>query len=176
MSAPNAYLQLLEAFDQLPSIGPKAAERISNYLVRSQSITQLQQALSQAQTLTLCTHCQAFTDVQQCTNCQRAMAHNTPELLVVESFWQQRQAINAGFHGIVFVLHGLLSPIAGVGPQELQLPKLLALVEQHNFAAITLALTNNAEGQTTQQYIQTLLGDAYLPQCLTFEQWQAKNL
>lgn len=174
MTAPSAYQQLLEAFDRLPGIGPNAAERISNYLIRSQAIAELQEVLNQAQSLQLCSQCQTFSEAELCLQCQQAAALTRPELLVVESFQQQQQASKQGFTGVVFVLHGLLSPIAGIGPQELKLSKLVALVEQHNFSAITLALTKNAEGQTTQQYIQILLGDAYQPQCLSFEQWLAK--
>lgn len=175
MSVPSAYQQLVDALDQLPSIGPNAAERISDYLVRSQSIAKLQEALTLAQSLKLCECCQTFTDGELCQQCQQVLASEpSQKLLVVESFQHYQQAIKQGFNGIVFVLHGLLSPIAGIGPKELNLAKLQALVVQQSFSDITLALANSAEGRTTQQYLQTLLSSAAAVHCLSFEQWQAK--
>lgn len=174
MSSPRAYEELLNALDQLPSIGPNAAERIGNFLIRSQSITSLQEALTQAASLKLCERCQAFANAKFCDHCQQqqSLQETALHLLVVESYRQYQQALKQGFMGTIFVLHGLLSPIAGVGPKELNLNKLKDLAVQQQFLSITLALANSAEGRTTQQFIQALLNDSSCqPQCLSFEEW-----
>lgn len=176
MSLPRAYQGLVDAFDRLPGIGPNAAERIAQHLLKSGQLAQLQQALAQAQNeVQLCQQCQSFSLTSLCTHCAEASA-STNKLLVVAHLKQRQQALVQGYDGVVFVLHGLLSPLAGIGPKELGLDKLQALVQQQSCQELVLAFDNSAEGLATQQYIKALIGPEISCQAMPFEQWQAQSL
>lgn len=173
MSLPQAYQQLVSAFDALPGIGPQAAQRLAQHVLNQQAIPSLMQALQQAEAeLQQCAGCRSYSTEPYCARCQKWQQEQSPStLLVVETIgqWQQAQAL--GFDGLIFVLHGLLSPLAGRGPKQLGLDQLASLLTQQAVQKVTLALADSAEGKATGQFIQAISKLDIAFDCLSFEQW-----
>lgn len=177
MSLPKAYVQLVQALDQLPTVGPLAAERFAQHLLNTEQGAHLQRALNQALAeLKRCEHCQAYSQENCCELCADTERHQHG-VLVVASVAQQQQALAAGFAGQIFILHGLLSPLAGIGPKQLRLDKLKTLLTHTKAQSIILALEDSAEGRATRQFIQefTELSSKEV-QALSWENWLAKQL
>ena len=155
MSVPKAYQALVEALDRLPNIGPNAADRLAQHLLLTEQLSALQGALQKAQdTLQLCSSCRAISDIQGCFACAQA---KEPHLLVVASLEHQQQALQIGYKGQTFVLHGLLSPVQGRGPKQLGIASLQQLIIDNQFVSIVVALDCSVEGQATAHFLQQLL-------------------
>lgn len=168
MSLPAAYQQLVYALDQLPSVGPKAAARLAQFLLRNDNGELLLQALSKAkQEIQLCQNCQNFSAAPLCELCldnKRSSA-----LLVVSSVDELNDAEQAKWPGRYFVLHGLLSPVHGLGPKQLKLDVLAA--QMKGYDSITLALEGSAEGRASAQFISALAAQANIP--CHYQPWQS---
>ena len=157
MAVPAPYQQLLQAFDTLPGIGPRAAERLVQFVLAGEEGERLAQAISTAKReLTLCQHCFRYALTDPCQQCEGAPPAD--HLLVVEDTRTQRLAEEQG-HQQLFVLHGLLSPVAGIGPGQLNLPRLRQRVVAEGIQRLSLVLPPGVEADVTTQFIQDLLAD-----------------
>lgn len=168
---------LAAALDSLPGVGPRAAMRYARHLLARPAesdalVTALKGAVS---ALALCDTCRSYTVNSECAFCQHWQAQDEPgkACLVVEQPEHLQQAVDAGWTGTAFVLHGLLSPLEGQGPSQLGLDRLdNFLRSEQPPAALVIALDTGVEGRTTAHYLSTLAGRADIPcQAPGWEVW-----
>lgn len=158
--------RLIEALRQLPGIGQKSAQRIAFHLMRSpreQAEELAVAALGVKDQLRFCSTCNNITDLDPCRFCADT-ARNPAIVCVVEephnilAVEKSRQ-----FHGMYHVLGGAIAPLAGVGPEQLKIPSLLARLRavgadgEPVVREIIIATDPNAEGEATALYLARLL-------------------
>jgi recombination protein RecR len=152
--------RLIEAFARLPGIGPKTAQRLTFFLLRAPAEVseELAEALAQMKgSVIFCSTCFNITSEDPCNICQdprrdHALICVVEEPLDVLAFERTR-----GYRGLYHVLHGALSPIEGIGPDDLKIAPLLARVRDGSVGEVILATNPNVEGDTTAQYLLQLL-------------------
>jgi len=158
----NPIQELIQALQVLPGVGGKGAQRMTLQLLQRNrdGATRLSEALADAVTsIRECAACRTLTDQPVCDLCQDDQRERAL-LCVVESpadIWAIEQA--GGFRGYYFVLHGRLSPIDGVGPEELKLDLLLQRIQQLQPHELILATNATVEGETTAHYIGSLASE-----------------
>lgn len=152
--------RLVEALRCLPGVGPKSAQRMVFHLLqyqRQRGLT-LASCLERAMNcIKHCERCNNYTEETLCTLCQNPNRDQTI-LCVVESpadvvAIEQSNA----FQGRYFILMGKISPLDGLGPEDIGLPKLHNLIIQEDIQEVILALSPTVEGQTTAHFIHQLL-------------------
>lgn len=148
--------KLIEALRRLPGVGPKSAQRMAFHLLERdrEGATFLRAALAEAaEGVTRCPTCRMFCEDGQCRYCGEARAA-TGQLCVVESP-ADLIAIesNTPYRGRYFVLMGRLSPIDGIGPDELGLPQLNRLLDQGAVRELIVATNPTVEGEATAYYL-----------------------
>jgi recombination protein RecR len=157
---PEPVARLIEAFQRLPGIGPKTAQRLTFYMLKrpSDEVRELGDALlAVKQKITSCRICFNVTDEDPCRICgdPRRDAHvicvveEPNDLLAMERTGEYR--------GRYHVLLGALSPLDGIGPDDLKIRELLARLEGHETTEIILATNPNVEGEATALYLAKLL-------------------
>lgn len=152
--------RLVEALRCLPGIGPKSARRMVFHILQNQRQRglQLAQCLEQAiRNITHCQYCNNYTESPVCVIC-RDGKRDSSVICIVENP-QDVHAIeqSRAYEGKYFVLMGKISPIDGLGPEEIHLPKLKQYVIEQNITEVVIALSACVEGQTTAHFIQQLL-------------------
>ena len=147
---------LIEAFQCLPGIGPKSAQRMVLHLLERNKNAGLILAntLSQAlENVDKCTNCRIFTESSLCQICSNEK-RNKNQICVVESVSDVFAIEQSNqFNGNYFILHGHLSPIDDIGPDELALERLFARARRKETEEIILATNSTLEGETTSHYI-----------------------
>ncbi len=159
---PAPVQNVIDAFSRLPGIGPKTASRLVFFLLRTQNDLpqQLADALLALQTATgMCTQCFNITMADQplCDICSDS--RRDPGLICVVEEAMDVLALErtAGYNGHYHVLQGVLSPIEGIGPDELKIKPLLERVKQGNIREIILATNPSMEGDATALYLRQQL-------------------
>lgn len=155
---PEPVNDLINAFSRLPGIGPKMATRLAFYLLQKgrEDVARLAQAIAGiAGTLTQCANCGLISQEELCPVC-RDERRDERQICVVEDSLDVLAFERAGtFHGRYHVLGGVLSPIEGIGPQELRLSGLLDRVgEWKGPGEVIVAVNPSLEGEATTDYIQ----------------------
>jgi len=151
---------LIDALRCLPGVGPKSAQRMAFHLLQHQRPRGLHLATSLSEamkTIKNCMQCNNYTDHDICSLCQNSSREQTI-LCVVESpadvlAIEQSHA----YQGLYYVLMGKISPLDGIGPEDIALEGLKTRVTQGKIHEVILALSPSVEGQTTLHFIQTLL-------------------
>jgi recombination protein RecR len=154
---PQPLADLISSFARLPGIGPKTAGRLAFYLLQHPQIADdLAKAISAAKNgIRKCTICCNFTDKDPCLVCQSTRRDRTM-LCVVEHPRDVVSLEKTGeFKGLYHVLHGILSPLEGIGPDQLTINKLLLRFE--GIQEVIMALNPTVEGEATCLYISKLL-------------------
>ncbi len=161
---PPALQELIEALGTLPGVGPRTAERYAYYIVRqephkahklAQSLTNLHKGISYCpKTFALISPDEELSPLY--TNPQRnkqvvAVVAEPFDIIAIEKTGQ--------FKGTYHVLGGLVSPIDGVGPEQLHIDELLARIDEDSVKEVILATNANVEGESTALYIQKRLAD-----------------
>ncbi len=161
-TTPDSVTHLIEQLSRLPGIGPKSASRLTYYLLRApdEQAQSLAQALQELKTRTrFCSVCFNITDVDvdPCAVCRDE--RRDPDLLCVVEEPLDVLALerSRGFRGRYHVLHGVISPVEGVGPADLKIRELLARVAQQRPREIILATNPSLEGESTAMYLQRQL-------------------
>ena len=158
-SLPEPVVALVAALGQLPGIGPRSAERLALHLVQSEAgqVKQLAEAILNARDcIGLCQTCGALTEAQPCALCTDHRRDASP-LCVVETAVDVINVEKSGaFKGRYHVLGGKISPLNGVGPEDLRLAELEGRLTGVN--EIILALGTDVEGDATSNYLAQRLG------------------
>jgi recombination protein RecR len=154
--------QLIEAFRCLPGVGPKSAQRMTLQLLERNRVgaKQLSNALAEAlEKVGNCIDCGTLTEEPICRICASS-SRNKSLCCVVESPADIFAIEQSGsFRGIYFVLMGHLSPIDGIGPEQLGIPRLIEKVSNQNIEELIIACNPTVEGEATAYYIAEQLRD-----------------
>lgn len=154
--------QAVHEISKLPGIGQKTALRLALHILKKneEEALLLAEAIVKLRTQTLyCTQCHNISDTQTCNICANPKRDNQI-LCVVEDVRDVMAIENTGnFNGLYHVLGGLISPLDGIGPSELQISSLVKRVAETQAAEVILALNTTMEGDTTNFYIYRKLKD-----------------
>lgn len=158
----NQLEQLIQLLSRLPGLGKKSASRMSYWLLQSDqeynqtladSIATIQEKIHP------CPECGTYTDQDQCHIC-RDSSRNSSLLCVVEQPQDVMNIESTGeFRGIYHVLHGVLAPLDGIGPEELGLSNLPKRVQDRKVEEIIIATNPTLEGDSTAMFIQRMFQD-----------------
>lgn len=160
MSLPEPLTQLITELQRLPGIGAKSAQRLAFFLLKSprEDVERLTAALREVkERVAHCSICSNITDTDPCVYCTSAdRRHNI--ICVVEDP-QNVTAVEKTreFKGVYHVLMGALSPLQGIGPDDLKIKSLLARVDRGGVEEVILATNPNVEGEATAIYLARLL-------------------
>jgi recombination protein RecR len=162
---PEPVTKLIEAFAQLPGIGPKTASRLTFYLLRRpvEQAEGLADALRDLkQKIVFCSTCFNITEQSPCAICQDA-GRDRSMICVVEEPLDVLAIDRTGeYRGLYHVLHGAISPVEGIGPDELRINELIARLKEAKQKAepvreVLLATNPNLEGEATAMYLARLI-------------------
>ena len=157
-----ALQDLIDAFKQLPGIGIKSAQRIVFYLLRENENKALFLAESIQESfdsINECQECRMYTEEKLCSICTNSdrdrnimcVVESPADLIAIENTMQ--------FNGLYFVLMGRLSPLDGIGPDELKIEDLIKLLKDKDIKEIILANSPTIEGEATAAYIGSIAED-----------------
>ena len=160
--AESPITRLVEAFHRLPGIGPKSAQRLAYYILRApeQEAAQLADALLEVKrSVVLCERCQDLTTQSPCGICSDRARERTTICVVEEPLDVRAVERTGGFHGLYHVLHGVISPADGIGPEDLKIQELLARIRDvdTDVGEVIVATNPNLEGEATAMYLGRLL-------------------
>jgi recombination protein RecR len=151
---------LVRALKRLPGVGEKTATRFAFYMLnaKKEEIGELTRAIRDVkEKLRLCSRCFQLTDVDPCPICSD-LKRDASRLCVVETPLDLMAIEKAGhFRGLYHVLHGLLSPLDAIGPDDIRFSELLERVEKGKITEVILALNPTVEGESTAGYIRDRL-------------------
>jgi recombination protein RecR len=162
MQLPSSLLENAVAeFSKLPGVGKKTALRLVLHLLKKEvgDVNRLADALTKMrQEIQFCKRCFNISDGEICSICANTMrqqnticvVENIRDVIAIESTQQ--------FNGVYHVLGGVISPLDGVGPEQLNVESLIARIEEEQIDEIIFALSPNIQGDTTIYYIQKRLG------------------
>jgi recombination protein RecR len=159
MSLPDPLLRLIEELQRLPGIGPKGAQRLAFHILKTprEQADRLAEAVREVkERVTYCSVCNNITDADPCAFCRSADRNHNVICVVEEP--QNVTAIERtrDFNGVYHVLMGALSPLQGIGPDDLKIKGLLSRVT-NGVNEIILATNPNVEGEATAIYLARLL-------------------
>lgn len=159
---PKPLEDLITQLSKLPGIGHKSATRVALYILRSRK--DLAESLAASllevkEKIKFCPVCFNFTDKEPCDICSDSNRANGV-LCVVEGPGDQIAIEETGvFNGRYHVLHGVLSPLDGVGPEDLKIGSVMARLEKEAIKEVILATNPTAQGEATAHFIADLLVD-----------------
>ena len=160
-ATPPAIARLIEAFNRLPGIGPKSAQRLAYYVLRAprREAEALSEALLEVKDRTaLCRICQNITETDPCALCNDP-ERRTGSVCVVQEPLDVMAIERTGAHdGAYHVLHGAISPMDGVGPDDLKVRELLQRLGDGEIDEVILATNPNLEGDATAGYLSRVIG------------------
>lgn len=159
MLLPESLQSLINALERLPGIGPKSASRLAFYFLRaSEEVSQdLASALANLKAnTTLCQECFNITEAgrERCEICESAQRDAGLVCVVEEALDVLALERTGGYRGKYHVLQGVLSPIEGIGPDDLKIKELLARVGMGEIKEVILATNPSMEGDATALYLQ----------------------
>ena len=159
MSLPDPLIRLIEELQHLPGIGPKGAQRLAFHILKTprEQTDRLSDALREVkERVTYCSVCNNITELDPCAYCSSGA--RDPHVICVVEEPQNVAAIEKTreFKGLYHVLMGALSPLQGIGPDDLKIKSLLGRVS-NGVAEIILATNPNVEGEATAIYLARLL-------------------
>lgn len=155
----RSFEQLIEEFSKFPGIGRKTAQRLALYILKlpKEEITHLAQALVNVkENIAFCSSCWNFTEKNPCSICSNAKRDHTTICVVEEPADVMAIEKTNEYKGLYHVLGGALSPLDGIGPDNLKIKELLSRIT-NTINEIILALNTNIEGEATTIYLTRLL-------------------
>ncbi len=152
--------KLVHALSQLPGVGEKTATRLAFFILKQKVdyARELSEALQELhETVCFCSRCQTLTQENPCALCQDTRRDQSL-IMVVETPQDLLALERSGtFRGVYHVLHGVLSPLEGVSPDDLKISQLLSRVKTGEVSEIILGTNPNVEGEATSLYLCKLL-------------------
>ena len=158
--APEPVARLIEEFRRLPGIGPKTASRLTFFLLRApaEQAVSLAEALRQLrERITFCSTCFNITEQSPCPICRdeerdRSLVCVVEEPLDVLAIERTRE-----YRGLYHVLHGAISPMEGIGPEDLRIRELISRLRAEPVEEVILATNPSLEGEATAMYLHRQL-------------------
>lgn len=160
MKYTRPLLKLIEEFQKFPGIGPKSAERIAFHIVNQdiKHVEELSKAILEAKTqIRRCFICQNLSANEPCEICANSSRDKRIICVISESKDLVAVERTNEFKGTYHVLRGLISPLDGIGPENLSIKELLGRVSKNNLNEIILALDTSTEGEATTLYLHRVL-------------------
>ena len=164
-SAAPSLARLIQELNKLPGVGPKSAQRLAYYIIRlpSEEAFDLAEAISAVKhNIVFCQECQNLTDADPCTVCSNPQ-RNLEQICVVEDpldvLAMERTRC---YQGLYHVLHGAISPLNGIGPEQLKLKELFPRLANTQVKELVIATNPTLEGEATAMYIARHLEGANL--------------
>lgn len=160
-SFPQPIAQLIEAFAKLPGIGRKSAQRLAFYIINqseAEAVNFAEAIITAKRKITYCTKCFHLTDVDPCYICSNpkrdqsiiCVVEDPRDLLAIERTKE--------YHGLYHVLHGAISPMDGIGPEDIKIRELvIRLQTEDQVTEIIMATNPTIEGEATAMYLSKLL-------------------
>ena len=157
---PPPLEKLIKQLSRLPGIGQKSATRVALYILNSRSelADNLADSLIEVkEKIKFCPVCFNFTDDEPCSICRDSNRSNG-EICIVEGPGDQLAIEETGsFKGRYHVLHGVLSPLDGIGPEHLKIGELLSRLDRENIKEVVLATNPTTQGEATASYLADIL-------------------
>jgi len=160
MSQSAAIQRLLDEFERLPGIGPKSAQRIVYWLLNGDvdNSRRLAQAISEVRdNVHFCSRCYNYATDELCPICADSSRDQTTIAVVSEPRDIVAMEKTGTYHGLYHVLGGALSPMDGIGAEQLTITALLARLAAEDLQEVILATNPNVEGETTAVYLARLI-------------------
>lgn len=152
--------QLIEELHKLPGIGPKNAQRLAYFLLHApeeQARALAEAIIAVKEKIIFCSVCQNITEVDPCAVCQDEQRDRSKICIVEKPLDILPLERTHGYNGLYHVLHGAISPMEGVGPEDLRIRELLARLKNSSVQETILATNPNLEGEATAMYLQRLI-------------------
>lgn len=151
--------KLIEELSKLPGIGAKSAQRLAFHIINmpKEQVESLSKSMTEARThVRYCKECYTLTDEERCPICKNTNRdHST--IMVVENTRDLAAYEKTGkYEGVYHVLHGAISPMLGIGPNDIKLKELMVRLEAE-IAEVIIATNSSLEGETTAMYISKLI-------------------
>ena len=156
---PKSIRDLIEAFERLPGIGPKTAQRLTYYLLhapKEEAKALAESALALKEKTVLCSVCFNISETDPC-EIETDPLRDKSVIAVVEDPLDMLALERANFKGLYHVLHGAISPLENIGPEELHIRELLPRLKDGTIKEIILATNPTMEGEATAMYIDRLI-------------------
>ena len=160
MPAAEPVSRLIEELSKLPGIGPKSAARLTYYLLRipeAEARALAEAIIAVKEKTVLCSSCQNITDSNPCAVCASKERDHSIICVVKEPLDIMALERTGRYRGLYHVLHGVLSPMDGIGPDDLKIKELLQRLKAGSVSEVILATNPNLEGEATAMYLQRLL-------------------
>lgn len=160
MFYPEPIAKLIDAFSRLPGVGPKTAGRLAFHVLRMKEDDVLDFAkalVSVKRNLHYCSICCNITDVDPCRICQDKSREASVICVVQEPKDLVAMERTKEFHGYYHVLHGAISPVEGIGPEDIRIAELLKRLGDDTVKELILATNPNIEGEATATYLTRLV-------------------
>lgn len=156
---PKPVRDLIEAFERLPGIGPKSAQRLTYYLLhapKEEANALAKAAVALKEKTVICSICFNISEKDPCDFCTDP-GRNKTIITVVEDPLDVLAMERANFTGLYHVLHGSISPLENIGPEELHIRDLLPRLKDETVKEVILATNPTMEGDATAMYIERLI-------------------
>lgn len=160
MHYPQPIAKLIDGFMKLPGIGPKTAGRLAFYVLtmKEEDVLELAKALVNAKRdLSHCLVCSNITDSDLCPICRDKTRDQTVICVVQDPKDVIAMERTKEFTGLYHVLHGAISPMEGIGPEDIKIPELIKRLQDESIKEVILATNPTIEGEATAMYISRLL-------------------
>lgn len=160
MQYPEPISKLIDSFMKLPGIGPKTAQRLAFHALdmKEDDVVQFAKALVDVKReLTYCSECGQITEQDPCYICQDKQRDRSIICVVEDDKDVIAMEKMREFKGLYHVLHGSISPMDGIGPEDINIPSLITRLKDEGVKELILAMNPNLEGESTAMYISRLV-------------------
>ncbi len=151
--------RLIGELSSLPGIGSKSAQRLAFYIMNmpEDDVKKLSEALISArENVCYCKECQTLTDDEVCPICANPKRNHRMIMVVEDSRDMAAYEKTKEYQGVYHVLHGAISPMQGIGPEDIKLSELMQRL-QHDVDEVIIATNSSLEGETTAMYLSKLI-------------------
>jgi len=162
-ATPDPIQRLVTAFHRLPGVGPKSAQRLAYHILGSsaEEAADLAEALLDVKRrIRFCSVCINITESDPCRICTDDRRDHTTLCVVEQPLDMLAIERSGGFRGLYHVLHGVLNPMDGVGPEHIHVRELVLRLQAGEVREVIMATNPSLEGEATAMYIQRLIGPA----------------
>jgi len=157
---PEPIIRLIEQFNRLPGVGPKSAQRLAYHILRTtrEDAQVLADAICEVkERIVLCSICANITEQDPCSYCTDERRDRSMICVVEQPLDAQAIERTGGFKGLYHVLHGVLNPMEGIGPEDLYFRALLSRLQDGTAKEVIMATNPSLEGEATAMYAQRLI-------------------
>ncbi|WP_100405905.1 recombination mediator RecR [Bacillus solitudinis] len=160
MQYPEPIAKLIDGFMRLPGIGPKTASRLAFFVLdmKEDDVLDFAKALVNAKrNLTYCSVCHNITDSDPCRICEDTHRDKSTVCVLQEARDVIAMEKMREYRGDYHVLHGAISPMDGIGPEDIKIPELLKRLQDDTIQEVIIATNPTIEGEATAMYISRLI-------------------